>query len=272
MLNKILYFLLSKSSLARRWVSKILFGYLTKATRDNPVLFLNFGYADTHHFSKKLELQEKDEPDRICINLYHHVANAVDLKGLDVLEISSGHGGGASYIMRYLKPKTLLGIDRNADAIAFCNRRYSTPGLSFFEGNAEALSYSDNSFDAIINVEASHYYSMKPFIKEVVRVLRPNGYLLFADLRTRKESHVLHEHFVRSRLAIVEKENITANVVEAIDLAGDNREELTRDLAPRALYRFIHQFSGGKGSQIYKVLRSGDLVYVRYVLTKRNSE
>lgn len=272
MLNKLLYFLLSKSSVVRRWVSKLLFGYLTKVTKNKPVLFLNFGYAEFNQNLNKLELQEKDEADRICINLYHRVANAVDLKGVDVLELSSGHGGGASYVMRYLKPRSLVGIDINADAIAFCNENYLISGLSFIEGNSEEIQFSENTFDVVINVEASHYYSMKRFTNEVVRVLRPNGYLLFADLRTRKESYILNEQLLQSGLEIVEKENITPNVVKAIELAGEIREELTKDLAPPMLYRFIQQFSGGKESQIYQVLRSGEMVYVRYVLVKSNSE
>jgi SAM-dependent methyltransferase len=40
------------------------------------------------------------------------------------------------------------------------------------------------SFDAVINVEASHCYPSLPrFLAEVARVLRPGGHFLYADVR-----------------------------------------------------------------------------------------
>jgi ubiquinone/menaquinone biosynthesis C-methylase UbiE len=49
-------------------------------------------------------------------------------------------------------------------------------GLDFVHGDAESLPFSDGSFDAVINVEASHAYPrLTRFLEEVVRVLRPGG-------------------------------------------------------------------------------------------------
>ncbi len=45
----------------------------------------------------------------------------------------------------------------------------------------------------MINIESSHCYgSMTRFLSEVSRVLRPNGYLLLADLRGTDGVEVLH--------------------------------------------------------------------------------
>jgi hypothetical protein len=73
--------------------------------------FMNYGYAPLHDHSDTVKLDEADEPNRYFIQLYHHVVSAVDLTNLDVLEIGSGRGGGASYIKRYLKPKALTGVN-----------------------------------------------------------------------------------------------------------------------------------------------------------------
>lgn len=58
--------------------------------------------------------------------------------------------------------------------------------MTFVHGDAENLPFPDESFDAVINVEAAHLYPDYPrFLREVARVLRPGGHFLYADLRER---------------------------------------------------------------------------------------
>jgi ubiquinone/menaquinone biosynthesis C-methylase UbiE len=62
------------------------------------------------------------------------------------------------------------------------------PGLDFVQGDAENLPFPDESFDAVLNVEASHANPRFPrFIAEVARVLRPGGHFLYADMRGYQE-------------------------------------------------------------------------------------
>ena len=52
------------------------------------------------------------------------------------------------------------------------------------QGDAQNLPFPDESFDAVINVEASHQYPDFPrFLAEVARVLRPGGHFLYTDSR-----------------------------------------------------------------------------------------
>jgi hypothetical protein len=71
-------------------------------------------------------LAASDERSRCCIQLYHRTATQADLSGKQVLEVSCGHGGGASYVVRTLRPASYTGLDLNTDAIAFCRKRHST--------------------------------------------------------------------------------------------------------------------------------------------------
>src|SRR5207237_355342 len=142
----------------------------TRLTRRSPIVFLNYGYAEAT--AALPALAAEDEPDRPCIQLYDAVVRPIALQGLAVLEISCGHGGGASYIARYFKPRSMIGMDRNRRAIELCKRRHQAPCLCFSRGDALALDFPGQTFDAVVNVEASHCYPDMPrFLREVARVL-----------------------------------------------------------------------------------------------------
>ena len=157
-----------------------------RLNQQDDVQFLNWGYEEDPPLG--LPLDAADEPNRYSIQLYHQTAtqDGVDLAGKKVLECSSGHGGGASYLSRTLKPASYTGLDFNAAGVEFCKERHKVPGLDFVHGDAENLPFPDESFDAVINVEASHIYPhFDRFLSEVKRVLRPGGHFLHVDFRNR---------------------------------------------------------------------------------------
>ncbi|HRG56524.1 MAG TPA: hypothetical protein PLG56_10820 [Lacunisphaera sp.] len=80
----------------RKIIWKLWYPFLTRRLRDEEVLFLNYAFETDPPLSLKLE--PADEPNRACIQLYHHVATQVELAGKRVLEVSCGHGGGASFL------------------------------------------------------------------------------------------------------------------------------------------------------------------------------
>lgn len=261
-------------------VWRLWYPWLTRLTHRTPLDFLNYGYAadddegDGRQRSSphRLTLAAVDEPDRPGIQLYDAVVRPVPLHGLRVLEVSCGHGGGASYLARYCGPASVLGVDRNARAIDLCRRRHRAAGLSFARGNAMALEAEGGSFDAVVNVEASHCYPDVPrFLREVVRVLRPGGHLLFADFRSRDGDGGiarLTSQLEASGLELVEREDISAGVVRGMRLNTPKHAALVERLVPAVLRRRAARFAGVTGSPIYEELRSGETVYMRYVLWK----
>ncbi|MEZ4656921.1 MAG: class I SAM-dependent methyltransferase [Caldilineaceae bacterium] len=249
----------------RRILWKYWYPYLTRLTKDTSLVFLNYGYID----DCSINLQRADETNRLYIQLYHHVVGAIDLTGLDVMEVSCGHGGGASYVTRYLHPKAMLGVDRNPSAIEFCRNHHAVKDLAFVQGDAEALQFDSHSYDAIINIEASHCYgNMAQFLKEVNRLLRPGGYFLYADFRTQAGYAMLSEHLMRSGLKIIKKENITSNVLQAMEIDDPSKRQLIQQLAPGILRKPVARFAGVKGSNIFNAFASEEMIYVSYVLRK----
>ena len=230
---------------------------------------MNYGYTPIDDQRETLRFNEADEPDRYAIQLYHHVISAVDLTNLDVLEIGSGRGGGASYVARYLKPKRLTGLDFSDRAIEFCKRTHAVDGLSFIKGDAEALPFDAERFDAVINVESSHCYgSMEAFLANVKRVLRQNGYFLYADFRNINDVALLHSLMEQSGMKILKREDITANVLRSLDLDDQRKLILIRALFRDWLLKPFQEFAGVKGSKIYSAFQSGTMIYLHYVLQK----
>src|SRR5689334_14488663 len=140
----------------KAFMSKYWYPSLSRRLGAENLTCLNYGYEEDPPMA--LPLAESDEANRFGIQLYHRVATQTDLDGKAVLEVSCGHGGGASYIARTLKPASYTGLDFNPDGIAFCRKTHDVPGLEFVHGDAESLPFDDASFDAVINVEASHAY------------------------------------------------------------------------------------------------------------------
>lgn len=230
--------------------------------------FMNYGFTPQNP-SHTPTLLTKDEINRYCIQLYHHVANAVELKGRDVLEVGSGRGGGADYIKRYLRPASMVGVDFSEKAIELCEQHYNVDGLSFKLGDAENLPFNDQSFDVVVNVESSHCYgSMDKFLTEVHRVLKPGGHFLFADFRRREQISLLEEQLERSTMRCIKQENITPNVLNALDADHDRRLAHIQRGVIKILRSFFREFAGNKDSWFYRSLKDGTVSYHNFVYQK----
>ncbi len=254
----------------KRSISRIQYEYLSKIDQEANILFMNYGWADFDPDAKELYLNEDDEPYRYCIELYHHVTSFIDLRGKDVLEVGCGRGGGASFIMRYLKPGSIVGTDITTNAIRFCNQHYDIAGLSFVLDNAESLRFNDITFDVVINIESSHCYtSMENFLEGVCRVLKPQGYFLFADLRAKEQLGSLKQQLEKTGLTMLKEEIITPNIIQALNLDNKRKHELIKQIVPKILQKPYSEFAGMKGSKtFYGKLLNGDMEYVNYAFRK----
>lgn len=230
--------------------------------------FMNYGY-EPHDASQTLVLLPEDEINRYCIQLYHHVANTIDLIGLDVLEVGSGRGGGADYIKRYHKPARMVGVDFSVKAIELCKKYYEIDGLCFDLGDAENLPFNDQFFDVVLNVESSHCYgSMDDFLSEVKRVLKPGGYFLFSDFRRSEQTNLLEEQLGRTGLRCIKRENISLNVLNALDADHDRRLAHIQRGVTKILRSLFREFAGNRGSWFYRSLQDGTVVYQTFIFQK----
>ena len=230
--------------------------------------FMNYGYEPMRDLDP-LPLDTSDEGNRPYIQLYEYVLHEMELTGKRVLEVGSGRGGGCDFVARYKKPYQIYGVDYSAKATELSKSFYDHPNLTFIEGNSEKLPFKSGVFDVVYNIESSHCYgNMQAFISEVERVLKPGGFFCWADLRTPKLMDQDEELFEQSGLKIVLKEEITPNVIKALELASDSKDEAIKTHVPGFILQAFREFAAVKNTKVFNSFKKGTLEYWHYRLQK----
>jgi ubiquinone/menaquinone biosynthesis C-methylase UbiE len=251
----------------KRISNKYWYPLVTRRLNSEDVVFLNYGYEEDPPMA--VPLSPSDERNRYCIQHYHRTATQADVTGKKVLEVSCGHGGGASYLMRTLRPDSCTALDFNAEGIAFCRRRHDLPGLDFVHGDAESLPFDDESFDSVLNVEASHAYPrFSRFLSEVARVLRPEGHFLYADFRGREQFSEWDAALAGAPMRMLSEREINEEVLRAMERNAQQSLELIERNLPALLRPYGRLFAGVPGSKIYRDLERGEISYRMYCFTK----
>ena len=260
MLYKITYYIFKLFPRLKRWFWRKWYTIFANKVSNPDLRFMNYGYYSD---DLNIELSAEEEKDRYSIHLYHHVASQINLTGLKVLEVGSGRGGGCSYVSRYLNPSEMYGIDISPSAVDICNNIYNIDNLTFKVGDSENLPFEDNTFDAVINVESSHCYaSMDKFIQEVSRVLKPNAYFLFCDLRRDIYIQEMMDSINSNGLKLISKTNISTNIIEATIRMSTDRKESINKLKSGWFRNVLESFAAVEGSKVHQSFEDGYLHYI----------
>ena len=259
----VLKYRLQSNPLVGKLATKYLLPLGTRQVGDD-VVFFNFGYEEDPPMA--LPLAASDEPNRYCIQLYHLTASQVDLTGKRVLEVSCGAGGGASYTVRTLHPASYTGLDLNPASIEFCRKRHNLPGLDFVQGDAEDLPFADESFDTVINVEASHQYPHFPrFLAEAARVLRGGGHFLYTDSRRRPVVAEWEAALADAPLRRISERHIDEEAKRGLAANTQRSQELISRRAPAFVQAVIRY---GVGVMDWDIRRAGGISYRVYCFAK----
>jgi SAM-dependent methyltransferase len=241
---------------------------------------LNYGYASLDEDAAPSGRDDAAN-EHYGLQLYAAVAGATDLTGQSVLEVGCGRGGGAAFVFERLGPRSVTGLDLARRAVDRARRRYGRPGLSFVAGDAEQLPFADGAFDAVLSVESSHCYAdPSRFWREAHRVLRPGGHLLLADGRhaqlsstdvalfTRDDVDSLRSQLADAGFRTLEEQDITANVLRALELDTPARRMRNERRIPKFLRPHVLGLAAVEGSPMYRAYADGHLRYMRFVLER----
>ncbi|MDA0986417.1 MAG: methyltransferase domain-containing protein [Bacteroidetes bacterium] len=255
----------SNSSFAKRLIWKNWYQLISKKNRLPNFTFMNYGFINGINPT----LDKFDESNRVFIQLYDKVLSKVSIQNKKVLEVGSGRGGGANYVAKYLKPKELIGIDISLNAVQLCNNNNQLENLNFKFGDSENIPFSENEFDVVYNIESSHCYgSRKKFTSEVCRVLKNTGYFCWADLCTVNELEEVVQFVKENNFKIIYSENITLNVLKALDEITETKETAINNFVPKIIRSTFKDFAGVKNTRVYNSFNTGQLEYHHLVAQK----
>ena len=170
---------------------------------------------------------------------------------------------GTSYISRYHNVAEMVGVDISPTAVDFCNKTYSINNLNFKVGDSENLPFDDNTFDVIINVESSHCYaSTDNFLSEVKRVVKPGGSFLFFDLRRKEYLEEMLETINSNGFKLMEKNDITPNIIEAsIKMTHTRKEAINKLQVGNWFKNVLESFAATDGSKVHQSFKDGYMQY-----------
>ncbi|MCY6382452.1 methyltransferase domain-containing protein [Hoeflea prorocentri] len=130
------------------------------------------GYADGFDFAARLAAKQ--------------MADAVEAgPGVGVLDLCTGHGVVAVELLN--RKATVTGLDFSPAMIALAQK--SAPGATFVQGDAMAMTFPDDGFDAVtIGFGVPHFPDTGQGLREAARVLKPGGRIAFSIWRGKGSS------------------------------------------------------------------------------------
>lgn len=122
---------------------------------------------DTYWRTRAVRLLEDEQPTR-------------------VLDVATGTADLAIKAERMLHPREVVGIDLSAEMLEYGREKLDRLGLSgrisLVQGNAEALPFDDDAFDAaLVAFGVRNFEDLDAGLSDIRRVLRPGGRLVVLE-------------------------------------------------------------------------------------------
>jgi demethylmenaquinone methyltransferase/2-methoxy-6-polyprenyl-1,4-benzoquinol methylase len=110
-----------------------------------------------------------------------------------ILDVATGTGDVAIMMTKYLSPKKIIGIDISEGMLGFGQQKIAKLQLQNIielqNGDSEAIHFPDNTFDAItVAFGVRNFESLEKGLKEMLRVLKPDGKLIVLEFSKPKQS------------------------------------------------------------------------------------
>lgn len=111
---------------------------------------------------------------------FAEVSRVIEAVDGQVLDVGCNDGTFSNVILNKTKAGKLIGIDIEARPIAWANKHWKGRAMRFLVGDAHALKFKPETFDAVFCLEAlEHVENPSKVISGMKRVLKRGGYGIF---------------------------------------------------------------------------------------------
>jgi len=153
---------------------------------------------------------------------YHRYHLACEIVGgKQVLDIACGEGYGSALMARHAQK--VIGVDIDPGAVDHARDAYRSGNLEFHCGSCTAIPLPDASVDVVVSFETiEHHAQHHEMMREIVRVLRPDGVLMISspDRVEYSEKPAFHNEFHVKELDRAELEELILQYFPTFELYG----------------------------------------------------
>ena len=137
-------------------------------------------------FHNKLQSKSKGRFENI---FYKAISNAWDdfynflntnAKNSEILDYGCGVGPVIEKVIKF-NPKKITGIDISNVSIDKAREKFTSSKVELIVDNCENTSFSNDKFDIVYGLGILHHLKISECINEILRILKPNGTLLFIE-------------------------------------------------------------------------------------------
>ena len=167
------------------------------------------------------------EPGIVAIHVKRYEFARPLCSDRDVLDAACGVGYGTSYLAEVAR--RAVGVDVDADAIAYARRRYAGPNVEFVRRDLAELDLPDASFDVVCSFETiEHLTQPEAFLAHAARVLRPDGVFVVSTPRVDVTTTSPENPFHTVELSRGDFEAMLGRHFGAVELYGQHRIQTRR--------------------------------------------
>ena len=173
-----------------------------------------------------------------------------------ILDIATGTGDLALLINKKLKPETVIGCDISEGMMQVAREKCQKRGITnirFEKEDCTALSYPDNSFDAVTSsFGVRNFQELEKALCEMYRVLRPGGHLVILELSSptrfpMKQLFPIYAKYVMPTLGRIFSKDAKAYKYLPDSIAAFPQGEVMQEIIMKAGFNKVEfrRFTGG---------------------------
>jgi MPBQ/MSBQ methyltransferase len=138
-------------------------------------------YGDSDYYNYGYTTPQTRSQREASENLIEKLLAFIPEKKGTLLDVACGKGASTRQLLNYYAPSDLTGINISEQQLE--RARENAPGCRFLRMDAAHLDFPDASFDNILCVESAfHFETREQFLREALRVLKPDGRLVLSDI------------------------------------------------------------------------------------------